>query len=46
MSDQANDYCACLAGVAEEKYPKASEALALSFAQMIKLSKDCLDQVR
>ena len=44
FNEKTNDYCTCLADVAEEKYPKAEEALSLEFVQMLKLSKDCLSE--
>ncbi len=42
FGERANEFCSCVVGIVEEKYPKAEDGLALSFLEVLKLSKDCV----
>ena len=41
FGDKANEVCSCVANIAEEKYPKAEDAMGMSVMEIVKLAIDC-----
>jgi hypothetical protein len=41
-ADKAKNYCDCMLGKIEAKYPKANDAGSLDVNSMTEMAKDCL----
>lgn len=42
FSARSNEICKCMASVAEEKFPKAEDAMSMGWLQLVKMAGDCL----